>query len=78
MGLKVPETIIQIEAISEHIVGEITNLNQKLRRTTQILLEQSKDAMLLQSKQKLKKRNIQRKSFNRAFGLNTIYTIVTD
>ena len=42
-GLKVAETVIQIEAISENVVDEITNFTQKLRRTDQILLEQSKD-----------------------------------
>ena len=41
-GLKVAETVIQIDAISEHVVEEITNFTQKLRRTNQILLEQSK------------------------------------
>ena len=52
-GLKVPETVIQIDAISENIVEEITNFTQKLRRTNQILLEQSKDPILLQLKAKI-------------------------
>ena len=47
-GLKVAETAIQIDAISENVVEEITNFTQKLRRTNQILLEQSKDPILLQ------------------------------
>ena len=52
-GLKVPESVIQIDAISENIVEEITNFTQKLRRTNQILLEQSKDPILLQLKAKI-------------------------
>ena len=52
-GIKVPETVIQIDAISENIVEEITNFTQKLRRTNQILLEQSKDPILLQLKAKI-------------------------
>ena len=52
-GLKVPETVIQIDAISENIVEKITNFTQKLRRTNQILLEQSKDPILLQLKAKI-------------------------
>ena len=51
-GLKVAETAIQIDAISENVVEEITNFTQKLRRTNQILLEQSKDPILLQLKAK--------------------------
>ena len=47
-GLKVSETVIQSEAISEKNVDENTNFTQKLRRTNQILLEQSKDQVLLQ------------------------------
>ena len=42
-GLMVPETVIQIDSISENTVEEITNFTQKLRTTNQILLEQSKD-----------------------------------
>ena len=49
-GLMVPETVIQIDTISENTVEEITNFTQKLRRTNQILLEQSKDPILLQLK----------------------------
>ena len=52
-GLKVAETAIQIDAISENVVEEITNFTLKLRRTNQILLEQSKDPILLQSKAKI-------------------------
>ena len=52
-GLKVAETAIQIDAISENVVEEITNFTQKLRRTNQILLEQSKDPILLQLKAKI-------------------------
>ena len=52
-GLKVAETVIQIDAISENVVKEITNFTQKLRRTNQILLEQSKDPILLQLKAKI-------------------------
>ena len=52
-GLMVPETVIQIDAISENIVDEITNFTQKFRRTNQILLEQSKDPILRQLKAKI-------------------------
>ena len=52
-GLKVAETVIQIDAISENVVKEITNFTQKHRRTNQILLEQSKDPTLLQLKGKI-------------------------
>ena len=52
-GLIVPETVIQIDAISENTVEEITNFTQKLRRTNQILLEQSRDPILLQLRAKL-------------------------
>ena len=52
-GLKVAETVIQIDAISENVVEEITNFTKKLRRTNQILLEQSKDPILLQLKAKI-------------------------
>ena len=51
----VPETVIQTDAISENTVEEITNFTQKLRRTNQILLEQSRDPILLQLKAKLQK-----------------------
>ena len=47
------ESVIQIDAISETIVDEITNFTQKLRRTNQILLEQSKDPILHQLKAKI-------------------------
>ena len=52
-ALMVPETVIQIDAKSENIVHEITNFTQKLRRTNQILLEQSKDLILRQLKAKI-------------------------
>ena len=39
--------IVQIDAISENNVNEITNFTQKLRRTNQKLLEQFKDSILL-------------------------------
>ena len=54
-GLKILEPIIQIDAIAENSVGEITNFTQKLRRTNQILLEQSKDQTLRQLKAKIQK-----------------------
>ena len=54
-GLMVPETVIQIDAISENTVKEITNFTQKLRRTNQILFEQTRDPILLQLKAKLQK-----------------------
>ena len=54
-GLMVPETVTQIDAISENTVEEIANFTQKLRRTNQILLEQSRDPSLLQLKAKLQK-----------------------
>ena len=54
-GLMVPETVIHIDAISENTREEITNFTQKLRRTNQILLEQSKDPILLQLKAKIQK-----------------------
>ena len=54
-GLMVPETVIQIDAISKNTVEEINIFTQKLRRTSQILLEQSRDPYLLQLKAKLQK-----------------------
>ena len=54
-GLVVPETVIQIDSISKNTVEEITNFTQKLRRTNQILLGQSKDPILLQMKAKIQK-----------------------
>ena len=68
----VPETVIQIDAISENTVEEITNFTQNLRRTNQILLEQSRDPILLQLKAKFQKENTRKKSFNRIFGTSTI------
>ena len=47
------EVVIQIDAISENVAEEITTFTQKLRRTSQILLEQSKDSILLQLKAKI-------------------------
>ena len=52
-GLKVAETAIQIDAISENVVEEITNFTQKIRRTNKILLGQCKDPILLQLKAKI-------------------------
>ena len=52
-GLKVPEPIIHIDAITKNSVEEITNFTQKLRRTNQVLLEQSKDQTLRQLKAKI-------------------------
>ena len=49
-GLKVEETVIQIDAISENVVEKITNFTQNFRRTNQLLLEQSKEPILLQLK----------------------------
>ena len=54
-GLIAPETVIQIDAISENIVDEITNFTQKLQRTNRILLEQSKVPILIQLKAKIQK-----------------------
>ena len=54
-GLKVAETVIQIDAKSENVVEEITYFTRKLRRTNQILLEQSKDPILLQLKANIQK-----------------------
>ena len=51
--LKVTETVTQIDAISENVVEEIANFTLKLRRTNQILLEQSKDPILFQLKAKI-------------------------
>ena len=47
-----PEPIIQIDASTENSVEEITIFTQKLRRTKQIILEQSKDQTLRQLKAK--------------------------
>ena len=47
------EVVFQIDAISENIVDEITNITQKFLRTNQILLEQSKDPILRQLKTKI-------------------------
>ena len=52
-GPKVAEAVIQIDAISEDVVEEITNFTHKLRRFNQIQLEQSKDPILLQLKAKI-------------------------
>ena len=48
------ETVLQIDAISENNVEETSNFTRKLQRTNQILLEQSKDHVLLQLKLKAK------------------------
>ena len=50
---KVDETATQIDAKSENNVDVITNFTQKLRRSNQILLEQTKDPILLQLKMKI-------------------------
>ena len=47
------EVVIQIDTKSENIVDGITNFTQKLRRTNQILHEQSKDPILRQLKAKI-------------------------
>ena len=76
-GLMVPETVIQIDAISENTVEEITNFTQKLRRTNQILLEQSRNPILLQLKANLQKEEYSEEilqHFNRIFGTSTIRT----
>ena len=76
----VTETVIQIDAISENIVEGITNFPQKLRRTNQILLEQSKDPILLQLKAKIQKEEyseeILQQDFRYKFYLNNIDRIV--
>ena len=54
-GLKVPDTVIQKDAISENNVDEITNFTRKLRRTNQIVQEQPEDPILLQLKAKIQK-----------------------
>ena len=51
-GHEIDETVIQIDAISENNVDEITNFTQKLRRTNQTLIEQARDPILLQLKAK--------------------------
>ena len=47
------DAVIHIDAISENSVDKITNFSQRLRRTNQILLEQSMDPTLLQLKAKM-------------------------
>ena len=54
-GLNVTETAIQLDAISKNIVNEITNFTQKVRRTNEMLVEQSIDPILLQLKAKILK-----------------------
>ena len=54
-GLKVPYTVIQIDAISGNNVDETKNFTQKWRRTNQIILEQSKDPILPQLKAQIQK-----------------------
>ena len=48
------EVVIQIDTMSEKIVDEITSFTQKLRRTNQVLLEQSKDLRLNNYKPKFR------------------------
>ena len=71
-GLKVAETVIHIDAISKNVVEEITNFTQKLRRTNQILLEQSKDPILLQLKAKIQNEEYSEEILNRTFGIDII------
>ena len=62
------EVVIQIDAISENIVDEITNFTQKIRRTNQILLEQSNDPILPKFRMKF----TLKKFSNKILGINTI------
>ena len=71
-GLKVDETVIQIDAISENVVDEITNLTQKLRRTNQILLEQSKDPILLHLKANIQNEEYSEEILQQDIRLNNI------
>ena len=54
-GLKVSETVIQVDVFSENNLDEIINITQKLCKTNQILLKQSKDQVLLKLKAKIQK-----------------------
>ena len=54
-GIRVSETVIHIDTISENNVDENTNFTQKWRRTNQLLLEQSKDQVSLQLQAKFQK-----------------------
>ena len=62
-GLKVDETVVQIDAISEHNVDEITNSTQQLRKTIQMLLEQFQDPIFFQLKTKIQKEEYSEKFF---------------
>ena len=79
-GFMVPETVIQNDSISENTVEEITNFTQKLKRTNQILLEQSKDPILLQLKAKIQKEEYSEKMLQQdiryEYYLNNIDRIV--
>ena len=52
-GHKIDETVIQNDATSASTVDQITNFTQKLPRTNQIVLEQTKVPILLQHKAKI-------------------------
>ena len=79
-GLMVLETVIQFDTISENAIEEITNFTQKLKRTNQILLEQSKDPILLQLKAKIQKEKyseeILQQDIRYQYYLNNIHRIV--
>ena len=75
---KVDEAGIRIDAITKNNVDHYTIFTRELRRTNQILLEQSRDPILLELKQKYRKKNNLRKYFNRTFGINTIRTTWTE
>ena len=79
-GLMVPETVIQFDTVSENAIEEITNFTQKLKRTNQILLEQSKDPILLQLKAKIQKEEyseeILQQDIRYQYYLNNIHRIV--
>ena len=47
------EAVIHVGTMSENVVDKITNFSQRLRRTNQILLEQSMDPILQQLKAKI-------------------------
>ena len=47
------EAVIHLDALSENVVDKIRNFSHRLRRTNQILLEQSMDPILQQLKAKI-------------------------
>ena len=65
------EVVIQIDAISENIVDQITNFTQKLRKTNQFLFEQSKDPILRQPKKKFRTKIILKKYSSKISDTNT-------